>query len=252
MFYQLQNSNCHLKNTSELLFFLFINEVNEIGIRFMVRTEYHGQDPFLFLDMRAGRRFVFHNCRGKSVLNLFSYTCGTGICASAGGAAEVWNVDFAESALDIGKQNQNLNGIEEDRIQFFNQDFFPVIRQLAGLPVGTRGKAKGRKYQQINARKFDLVFLDPPRWAKSPFGTVDLTRDYQSVFKPALLTVAQGGRIICTNHVPKVTSSEWLKLLKRCAEKAGRPLKQVDILEPETDFPSPDGNHPLKIAVVEV
>ncbi len=225
---------------------------NEIGIQHAVRADYQGQDPLLFLDMRAGRRFVLNNCKGLSVLNLFAYTCGIGTCAAVGGANEIWNVDFAGSALDVGKQNLKLNGTAKEHVKFIQEDFFPVIRQLAGLPVGGRGKAKKKKYQRFNPREFDLVFLDPPRWAKSPFGTVDLVRDYQSVFKPALLTVAQGGRIICTNHVPKVTSIDWLNLLKRCAEKAGRPPKQIDVIIPEADFPSPDGNHPLKIAVIEV
>ncbi|MBU3915124.1 class I SAM-dependent methyltransferase [bacterium] len=225
---------------------------DEIGIHYAVRSEYQGQDPLLFLDIRAGRRFVLHTCKGLSVLNLFAYTCGVGTCAAVGGANEIWNVDFSGSVLDVGKQNLKLNGFPEDSAQFIKEDFFPVIRQLAGIPVGGRGKAKKKEYQQFHAREFDLVFLDPPRWAKSPFGTVDLIRDYQSVFKPALLTVTQGGRVICTNHVPKITSLEWLDVLKRCAEKAGRPLKQVDIIEPESDFPSPDGNHPLKIAVIEV
>lgn len=222
----------------------------ELGVQYVVREHYCGNDPLLFLDLRAARRFVLQNCSGLSVLNLFAYSCGVGICAGVGGAEEVWNVDFAKSGLDYGKQNAELNGLADDQISFIQSDYFPAIRQLAGLSVPGRGRK--RPYLKLAPRQFDLVFLDPPRWAKSSFGTVDLIRDYQGVFKPALLATCPGGRLICTNHVPKVNLEEWLELMRRCAQKAGRPVKGIDIIEPENDFPSPDGIHPLKIAVIEV
>ncbi|MBU2509851.1 class I SAM-dependent methyltransferase [bacterium] len=222
----------------------------ELGVRYVVKGIQKGKDPLLFLDLRVARRFVLANSSGLSVLNLFAYTCGVGICASIGGANEVLNVDFATSSLETGKLNAELNQLSEDTIRFIQSDYFPVIRQFAGLPVSGRGRK--RPYLKLEPRQFDLVFLDPPRWAKSHFGTVDLIRDYQGVFKPALLTVHPGGRLICTNHVPKVNVSDWLEILRRCAQKAGRPVRGIEVIEPEADFPSPDGMHPLKIAVVEV
>ena len=222
----------------------------ELGIKYAVKESDRGQDPLLFLDLRASRRFMLANSNGLSVLNLFAYSCGAGICAAMGGAEDVWNVDFSKSILEIGKLNATLNQLTEDGLQFLQEDYFSTIRQLAGLPVAGRGRK--RPYRKLESRQFDLVFLDPPRWAKSHFGTVDLIRDYQGVFKPALLTVKPGGRLICTNHVPKVNLQDWLELLKRCAEKAGRPLKGIEVIEPEGDFPSPDGRHPLKVAIVEV
>ena len=77
-------------------------------------------------------------------------------------------------------------------------------------------------------------------------------RDYPSLFKPALLATAPGGTIMATNHVSTVSLSDWLDTLRRCADKAGRPLRSVDVLAPEADFPSPDGAHPLKIALARV
>ena len=74
-------------------------------------------------------------------------------------------------------------------------------------------------------------------------------RDYPSLFKPALLTLSPGGAILATNHVPEVDLDEWIAVLKRTAEKAGRPLTDVDVIAPESDFPSPDGRPPLKIVV---
>ncbi len=55
--------------------------------------------------------------------------------------------------------------------------------------------------------------------------------------------------MIATNHAASVEREDWLGVLRRCAEKTGRPLAEVEFLEPEADFPSRYGRPPLKIAV---
>jgi len=102
------------------------------------------------------------------------------------------------------------------------------------------------------AQQFDVVFLDPPRYAKSPFGVVDLVNDYPALFKPALLATAEGGTLICCNNVAQVERAAWIDQLERSARKAGRPIREIETIEPEADFPSPDGKPPLKIALLRV
>jgi 23S rRNA (cytosine1962-C5)-methyltransferase len=240
----------------------------ELGIAYDVRPRHRGQDPLLFLDLRAGRRWIKGASTGKTVLNLFAYTCGIGVAALVGGAREVVNVDFAASALAIGRANAARNAGHEDvreedardkpevpgddtRFSTITDDVIPVIRQLAGLGMPTRGK-RARAFTRRTARQFDLVVLDPPRWAKGKHGAVDVVRDYASLFKPALLATAPGGTVLATNHVPEVDRDEWLAGLERSAAKAGRPLAALDVLEPEEDFPSPDGRQPLKIALARL
>ena len=58
--------------------------------------------------------------------------------------------------------------------------------------------------------------------------------------------------MIATNHVANVDLEQWGASLRRCAEKAGRPVASVETLTPEADFPSFDGRHPLKIAVFQL
>lgn len=222
----------------------------EMGVRYRVIGVHRGQDPLLFIDLRAARRFSMRHCKGKSMLNLFAYTCGVGTAAAAAGAGPVWNVDFAQSGLDYGKENAALNDIKNDGIRFICQDVFPVIRQLSGL--GVKGKARRHGFLRFSPRVFDMVFLDPPTWAKSRFGAVDIINDYQGLFKPALLCVKPGGTIICTNHAASVEVVGWTDLLRKCADKAGREIKRIQVIEPETDFPSPDGKFPLKIAACEL
>ncbi|MDX2424365.1 MAG: class I SAM-dependent methyltransferase [Amphritea sp.] len=227
---------------------------HELGVSYRVKGKHEGQDPLLFLDMRAGRRWIQQHAAGKSVLNLFSYTCGVGVVAAVAGASRVLNVDFSTRSLDVGRQNAELNNLNESQISFFQSDFFTAAKQLAGIPIKQR-VGRGRKpkpFPKIGEEQFDLVFLDPPRWAKSAFGTVDLIRDYPSVLKPALLATKPGGQLICANNVASVNYEDWLDTVQRCAIKAGCPVKQVTRLEPEADFPSPDGQFPLKLVVLQL
>lgn len=223
---------------------------HEWGLNYRVRGRHPGQDPLLFLDLRNARGWIKAHSAGKSVLNLFAYTCGVGLCAAAGGASEVVNLDFAEGNLAVGRENLALNpGLAMDFVQ---SDYFPAIRQLAGLPVAARRGHQLPHYPRLQPRQFDLVLLDPPAWAKSAFGTVDLLRDYQSLLKPALLATAANGTLICCNNLARVALDDWRQQVLRCAEKLGRPVRDWQVLPPAADFPSQDGQPPLKTLILHV
>lgn len=223
----------------------------EWGLNYRVRGRHPGQDPLLFLDLRNTRGWIKANSAGKSVLNLFAYTCGVGLCAAAGGASDVWNLDFAEGNLAVGRENGALNP-ELPSMHFVQSDYFPAIRQLAGLPIARRHGQKLPSYPRLEQRQFDLVFLDPPAWAKSAFGTVDLLRDYQSLLKPALQATAEGGVLVCNNNLAKVALEEWREQVLRCASKLGRPVRDCQQLLPAADFPSTDGRPPLKTLILQL
>ena len=224
---------------------------HEWGLNYRVRGRHAGQDPLLFLDLRNARGWVKQHSAGKSVLNLFAYTCGVGLCAAAGGAREVLNLDFAEGNLAVGRENGQLNP-QLPGMQFVQSDYFPAIRQLAGLPISQRRGQKLPSYPRLEQRQYDLVLLDPPAWAKSAFGTVDLLRDYQSLLKPALLATAEEGVLICCNNLAKVSLQDWREQVLRCAEKAGRPVRDCQVLAPAADFPSQDGQPPLKTLILQL
>ena len=223
----------------------------EWGLNYRVRARHAGQDPLLFLDLRNARGWVKEHSAGKSVLNLFAYTCGVGLSAAAGGAREVCNLDFAEGNLAVGRENGALNP-QLPTMQFVQSDYFPAIRQLAGLPISQRRGQKLPSYPRLQQRQYDLVFLDPPAWAKSAFGTVDLLRDYQSLLKPALLSTADNGVLICCNNLAKVSIDDWREQVLRCAEKAGRPVREWQVLTPASDFPSRDQHPPLKTLILQL
>jgi len=223
---------------------------HEWGLNYRVRGRHAGQDPLLFLDLRNARGWVKAHSAGKSVLNLFAYTCGVGLSAAAGGAREVVNLDFAEGNLAVGRENGALNP-QLAPMQFVQSDYFPAIRQLVGLPINARRGQKLPHYPRLEQRQFDLVLLDPPAWAKSAFGTVDLLRDYQSLLKPAILATAEDGVLICCNNLAKVAMGDWREQVLRCAEKLGRPVRDWQVLPPASDFPSQDGQPPLKTLILQ-
>jgi 23S rRNA (cytosine1962-C5)-methyltransferase len=223
---------------------------HEWGLNYRIRGRHAGQDPLLFLDLRNARGWVKNNSAGKSVLNLFAYTCGVGLCAAAGGASEVVNLDFAQGNLAVGRENGALNPGLSD-MQFIQSDYFPAIRQLAGLPVAGRRGQQFPNYPRLQKRQFDLVLLDPPAWAKSAFGTVDLLRDYQSLLKPAILATADDGVLICCNNLANVAMGDWREQVLRCADKLGRPVRDCQVIAPGADFPSADGQPPLKTLILQ-
>lgn len=227
-------------------------QIEEMGVHYRFAARHPGQDPWLFLDLRAGRRRVMQLAQGKSVLNLFAYTCGIGTAAAKAGARQVVNVDFAQSSLAIGKENAELNGLATAPT-FVKSDAFTALRQYAGLgqPQTVRGR-RLPEFAKLAPQQFDLVFLDPPRHAKSPFGVVDLVRDYAALLKPALLATRPGGTLICCNNAAEMQREVWLEQVLRCAVKAGRPVREHQWIAPEADFPSPDGQPPLKILELRV
>lgn len=248
-------SNSRIRNTlpeEELVQAQQPRVISELGVNYHFEARHDGQDPWLFLDLRAGRRRVLQLAEGKSVLNLFAYTGGVGIAAAKAGASFVLNVDFAESSLQVARANAKINTLAT-RPRCVQSDCFAAIRQLSGIgqPKVVRGK-RLPPFPALEARQFDLVFLDPPRYAKSPFGVVDLVNDYPALFKPALLATAEGGMMICCNNVAQVDADAWLDQLKRSAAKTGRTVRETEWITPEADFPSFDGKHPLKMVLLHV
>ncbi|GHP01953.1 hypothetical protein PPROV_000070900 [Pycnococcus provasolii] len=229
----------------------------ELGLNYAFQPLRKGGDPSLFLDFRPVRRWVRDHSEGADVLNLFSYTCGIGVAAAAGGAASVLNVDHSQTYLDYGRTNAELNNVSMSNLA---EDFFPAARQLAGLPMkgravrngrGRRG-ARARRFSKMNPQCFDIVVLDPPTKTKTPFGAVDIKNDYAALSKPALLATRPGGVLVASNHAHDVLAEDWIESVVRCGKKAGRPVADARLLEVECDdddFRSPNKPHLLKVGL---
>jgi 23S rRNA (cytosine1962-C5)-methyltransferase len=203
-------------------------EVLESSARYLVRPD-SGLSVGLFLDMREVRDWLRTMSRGRTVLNLFAYTCSLGVSAALGGAQRVLNVDLSRQALAWGQANYQLNDLAADPHDFVFGEAFDWLGRFA------------RRDQ-----RFDMVIVDPPSFSSTPFSVL---RDYPRLVEAAARIVAPAGILLAaTNH--SSTSDErfeaWLHDGLTRANRYARLLRRWH--EPAMDFPMPAGRGPsLKV-----
>lgn len=187
----------------------------------------------LFLDMRETRRWVRSRAAGKTVLNLFAYTCGFGVAAAAGGAAHVVNLDTARPVLEWGRRNYALNGLAAAKEDFIFGDAFDWLARF-----GRRGQ------------RFDLVILDPPAFSTTRRTLFSVRRDYADLAASAARVVAPGGWLVACANSAELALPAFHKQLR--AGVTGHPARIARTThEPELDFPVARGENPyLKVAFV--
>ena len=159
----------------------------EHGLNFRVDVE-QGQKTGFFLDQRENRQRVRALAAGREVLDGFSYTGGFAISALAGGARRVTAVESSAPALEVAKENLAANPLDASRVEFVQADVFSKLREL----------------RDRNA-KFDLVVLDPPKFAPTAAQVKKAARAYKDINLWALKLLAPGGLLAtfsCSGAVP--------------------------------------------------
>lgn len=210
--------------------------IRECGLRFLVQPG-KGQKTGFFIDQRENRAMVRAMARGRSVLNVFSYTGGFGVSAAAGGATSVEEVDSSGPAIAMAARNHELNP-SAAALELVTADAFEHLRKR---------RAEGRTY--------DLVVVDPPAFAKSR-GDVDrAARGYKDVNMQAFGLVAPGGLLVtfsCSGHV---SSDLFQKIVFSAAADARRDASILRRLGAGEDHPvsifCPEGEY-LKGLVLRV
>jgi 23S rRNA (cytosine1962-C5)-methyltransferase len=149
------------------------------------------QNIGFFLDMKPGRDWLLKNAADKHVLNLFSYTCSLSVAALKGGAELAVNIDMAKGALTVGKENHQLNGIENNKVRFFSYDIMNSWNNIA------------------RNGPYDIVVIDPPTNQGDSF---KVERDYYKIIKRlGKMTNPEAEIMACLNS-PYLTS-DFLKNL---------------------------------------
>lgn len=191
--------------------------VMENGVPFEVRLG-DGLSTGLFLDQRDNRARVMSLAPGKSVLNLFAYTCGFGAVAAASAAAHTVNIDISRGALERGRHNYELTGNASDAHTFLARDVFETLPKLA-------------KREQ----RFDVVILDPPSYASTRRGRFSVERDYPELATIAIRLVAEGGTLLaCLNH-HKLDQRALEKAVSSAGNSASRPVRHLEFVGPPAD-----------------
>lgn len=137
--------------------------LTEHGIRFGVDVA-HGQKTGFYLDQRDNRALIGELAHDKNVLNCFCYSGGFSLYALRGGAKSVLSIDSSAEALQLAQHNVALNALDVERAQWQCEDVFQALRKL-----------------RDQNKKFDLIILDPPKFAPTAAFAEKAARGYKDI-----------------------------------------------------------------------
>jgi 23S rRNA (cytosine1962-C5)-methyltransferase len=208
--------------------------IAEHGLRMQVDL-FFGQKTGLFLDHRENRRFIAELCRGKRVLNLFSYTGAFSLYAARAGATRVTSVDLSQPAARAARANFQLNGLDPEQHDFFSEDVFEFLE---------RSRQEGASY--------DLVICDPPSFANSREQLKNALRAYVSVNSAGLRVLEVGGTYAAASCTAQLSVEAFRGVLAEAAVNARRRLQIFHDAAQSSDHPvfagHPEGRY-LKFMV---
>ena len=204
-------------------------EIKEGDCRFYVDIK-HGHKTGFYLDQRENRAAVVEFAQGAEVLNCFSYTGGFGIWALKGGANKVTNLDSSAALLEHARRNIELNHLDTTRVENVAGDAFQILRQ----------------YRDAN-RQFDLVILDPPKFAESKDQIKRASRGYKDINLLAFKLIKPGGILFTFSCSGLMEGSLFQKIVADAALDAGRDAQMIRWLTQAADHPTalnfPEGSY---------
>ena len=194
-------------------------EIHEYGHRFRADIQ-HGQKTGFYLDQRDNRSRLTRYASGKTVLNAFAYTGSFAVCAYKGGAERVVNVDSSAEALALARQSMLPNGLPERDEDYVIGDVFAVLRQ----------------YRAEGAR-FDLIILDPPKFAYSQSQVQAACRGYKDINWLAMQLLRPGGILFTMSCSGLVSPDLFQKVIFGASVDAQRDVQVLEKLSQATDHP---------------
>lgn len=178
-------------------------EIEENGLRFKVdiRT---GQKTGFYLDQRYNRQRLRELANGMKVLNCFCYTGAFSVYALAGGAASVLSIDSSAEALAAAGENMALNGFSSPHIAWQQADVFKALRSL-----------------RDRAESFDLIVLDPPKFAPTVSQKERASRGYKDINLLAFKLLRRGGLLFTFSCSGGIAAELFQKIVADAALDAG-------------------------------
>lgn len=191
-----------------------------------------GLSTGLFVDQRDNRERVCAESRGLAVLNLFAYTCSFSVAAAIGGAKQVTSVDLSKRALERGRKNFELNGLDPKGHRFFAEDAMKWLERAA-----RRGD------------RFELAIVDPPSFSSQGKGTFSVAKRYVELVSGVLRLLGPGGTLLAVTNHKKTSPARLRAMLLEAAERAGRRVASLRSAKSPIDCPDTEfGPHPSKSA----
>lgn len=194
--------------------------IEENGVNLAVNLV-SGHKTGFYLDQRDNRRLATQLATGRRVLNCFCYTGGFSIQALAGGASEVVSIDSSAPALETAKHNLALNpALDPARAAWLEADVFSELRNL-----------------RHSGERFDLIILDPPKFAHTAAHAERAARAYKDINLNAFHLLAPGGLLMSYSCSGGVSAELFQKIVAGAALNAGRTVRIVKRLQGAADHP---------------
>ena len=197
----------------------------ENGLKFRVDW-LKGQKTGFFVDQRENRSLLEQYARDKRVLNMFCYTGGFSFYAMRGGAELVHSVDSSAKAIELTKQNVELNFPGDPRHEAFCEDAFKFLDGSVG---GGNTSANGTGY--------NLIILDPPAFAKHRGALHNALKGYTRLNQKAFEKIEKGGILFTFSCSQVVTKDHFRNAVFTAAALAKRKVRILHQLHQPADHP---------------
>ena len=194
-------------------------EILENGLKFFVDIK-EGHKTGFYLDQRDNRKLVSEFAKEKTVLNCFSYTGGFSVYALSSGAKNVTQIETSAPGLDLSIKNSELNLLDTSQVENINGDVFEVLRKF-----------------RDERRTFDLIILDPPKFAESVSQIQKASRGYKDINLLVIKLLNPGGILFtfsCSGHI---SPELFQKIVADAALDSGRNVKIIKQLTQSADHP---------------
>ncbi len=193
--------------------------VKENGIFYHVNIA-DGQKSGFYCDQRENRKMVADHSKGKKILDCFSYSGGFSLNAFRSGASEVVSVDSSALAIETLKRNIEINSFSKIPHRLIQSD---VNKQL-------------RSFRDDN-EKFDLIILDPPKYAPSRSALTKASRAYKDLNRLAMLLLNDGGLLASFSCSGAVDITTFKQIMAWAALDAGKEVQFIDQFAQPADHP---------------
>ena len=194
-------------------------EIFEGQVKFLVDVR-KGHKTGFYLDQRDARAAVGALANGADVLNCFCYTGGFGLFARACGAASVTQVDISKEALELAKKNAALAHLCGTKMEYVEADVFQYLRTCRDA-----------------GRKFDMIVLDPPKFASVKSQVMKAARGYKDINLLAMKLLKPNGVLATFSCSGAMTEELFDKVLAEASQDAGRDFQVIARTRQGADHP---------------
>ena len=193
--------------------------ISEHDLKFLVDLE-HGHKTGFYLDQRTNRQRVRQLSRDEDVLDCFCYTGGFTVNALAGGAKSVLSVDASAEALTLARRNIELNGLPLEKVQCLEADVFQALRKF-----------------RDERRTFDMIVLDPPKFAPTAAQVEKAARGYKDINLLAFKLLRPNGILVTFSCSGGIDPALFQKIVASAALDAGVEARIIEHVSQDRDHP---------------